>query len=360
MKIVYLDAANGLKEAQLTDVQVENAEELQKLCTHFLCEKIVFADPEKVFLAQNITTHIAQLSGLIKKVSPQLHTVYISDHEIRWIKEMLEIPGYQPDSTHSNYRLNTSVESEIFDIKLFDFNRLTETIMSVEEPAVFYVSHISRLTGETTDIAPAYKLIKDQNRDSIFIVDGAQSVGAATPVEVNKVCDVYLGTSMKFLGAEPSIGIAFLNSGFFERYVGQRETYPQFNASMFSKDLFSLWKNLQHPRFTTDYYVYIKYLKEYAVTKIREISPDLLFAPDSQAPNFLTLNFGGVQNNKKFVTYAFNYGIRLSDNINLLWSLIEPPTPLIRIGISVQTEKEHIDRLVDIIKLHKKEETSRG
>ncbi len=353
MTKLYLNDTNGLKEARLGDTHVENSKELQKNCIDFLCENLIVADPAKTFFAQSTSAHVANISRLIKRTSPHLTTLYISDHEIRWIKEMLEIPGYQPDSTRSNYRANEPVHSETFDLRMFAFHELIETINKAEGPAIFYVSHASRLTGELTDIAAAFALIKRLHPESLFIVDGAQTLGALSPFTCNEVCDVYLSMSCKFLGAEPNIGLAFMSDDFYERYVGRPESYPVFDIALYSRDIFSLWQNLQHPRFREDYQTHIESLKSYAVEQIMKIDSSILHISPSQAPNFLTLNLGSVDDNKKFVAYAEKEGVQIDDNVNPLWSLIDPPVPLVRIGLSVRAEKEDVDRLVRVVESYK-------
>lgn len=345
MESVYLNDPNGLKPPKLSSVNVENAKELEKGCADFLCKHLIQTDAGKVFFAQNMSTHLAHITSLIKKVSLEIAHVYISDHEIKWMKELLETPDLQPDATYSNYHRNEYIAHPSFTVKTIKFNEFPDAVRETEVPSIFFISHVSRLTGEIVDIASLYKLIKDTNPNSLLIVDGAQSLGALEPIDVNTSCDVYSGLSSKFIGAEPHLGMFFSSDSFYNKYIGSRQNYPEFDTEAHSKDLFSLWENLQNPGYLENYHSHITSIKNYALESLKDSS--IIYTPPHQAANFLTLNFGSKEANQIFVSKAEESGIIVSDNTQ--WSITEPDMPLVRVGISVRTTKDDIDKLVKVI-----------
>lgn len=345
---LYLNDPNGLKEPKLSGIQVVNPQELFEASRRFLCTNLIQADPLITFFGQNQGTHAANVATLVEQINPSIKTAIVSNHEIRWLKEMFEIPGYQPDSTHSNYHPNEPVHSPTFAVRLADFPSFADTIRTTEGPAIFYVSHISRLTGETQDIQELCRLVRAQHPDSVLMIDGAQALGVTEPVDVNGSSDVYLGMSSKFLGAEPNLGFAFFAQDFAKKYHIQ-EHYPLFNPKAYDKDLFSLWESLQNPLYQSDYHSYIVGLKAYAEQKMREHAPSLLYVPPKQSPGFLTLDFGSKGGAEQFVAYAAEHGVIISDNANDAWSIIPAPKPLVRVGISVRTTAADIDKLIDLV-----------
>lgn len=349
MENLYFNDADGRKPPRLSSVEVENPEKLAHDCMDFLCQHLVMADPQKAFFAQNISSHLAYITSAIKKVAPETGQVYISDHEIKWMKEILEIEAFQPaDSTHSNYVENKSVEHSTFSVDATEFESFYEKIKDVKNPSIFFISHVSRLTGEIAPIKEIFDLIKSNNPESILIVDGGQAIGALDHINVNEMCDVYIGLSYKFLGAEPSLGIAFMSDDFYGKYIQDLNNYPDFDCKRHAKDLLSLSENLKNPLYLEDYSSYIKSLKEYAVEKIINLDNKILFNPDNQVPNFLTLNFGSREKNEEFIRQLEKQGVFVSNNTG--YSIIEPKVPLVRLGLSVRITKTDIDRLVEIIK----------
>lgn len=347
-RFTYLNAPDGRKSPRLFDLEIEDPEDLMQMSKDFICANIIKANPDTMVFAQNITTHLARILDRVKDVCPQLDTVVMSNHELRWLKEMLEIPGYQPDATRSNYRdANDPIESPFFSVKVVDFHEYAQAIRSQgDKPTVYYVSHISRLTGEMQDIKELYSLIKEQNSQSLLIVDGAQSLGVLEPFDIEGMCDVYLGMSSKFLGAEPHVGFAFFSNEFYESHSKGRQ-YDDFDPRNHARDLHSLWDNLQNPLFQADFQSAIQTLKEYALARVGAVRPECIFLPLSQSPGFLTLGFGSAEKNKEFVQNAGVQGVSISENIH--YSIETPKISLVRIGLSVHTKKEDIDVLVSLI-----------
>lgn len=344
---LYLNDPVGLKEACLGGVPINNPEELLNASADFLCRKLINSDKTRLFFAQNLTTHLVQILSIVKKENDSFTKVYLSDHEIKWIKEMLEGSRYKLDATHSNYHGNEVISYPTFGVEVFPFNNPDKMIENNNEPAIFFISHVSRLTGEITNIASIFKLIKSKNSNSILIVDGAQSVGAIGPIKVEGACDVYLGVSSKFIGAEPHLGFVCLSESFFERYVKNRNNYSFFNVEKHKQDIYSLFSSLQNILFQSDYQAEIENLKKYAISKINSLDKNTLYLPPNQAPNFLTLNFGSLEKNKKFIEFASEQQIIVSDNIE--WSIITPSVSLIRIGLSVRAKGKDIDRLIGVV-----------
>ncbi|GEM_PF-1879161 len=102
MQSLYLNDPDGRKEAKLTDVQIDNPRVLLDSSSDFLCDYFVHCDKSRLFFAQNVSTHLAKILSVVKNTKSDIQKVYVSDHEISWMKEMLEVSGYQPDATHSN------------------------------------------------------------------------------------------------------------------------------------------------------------------------------------------------------------------------------------------------------------------
>lgn len=258
---------------------------------------------------------------------------------------MLETHGYQPDATHSNYHENTAVNCPTFNVEIFPFEDAEKTINEVTNPAIFFISHISRLTGEIARISSLSKSIRSKN--SILIVDGSQSIGAIGSIEMEDMGDVYLGVSSKFIGAEPHLGFAFISDNFFDKYIKDINNYPTFDAVVHAKDIYSLSESLKNPLYSSDYSAYIADLKKYALEKMNGLDKNILYIPESQAQNFLTLNFGSVENTKNFVEFAKSLGVIVSDNTE--WSVAEPTVPLVRIGLSVRVTEKDVDNLIEVV-----------
>ncbi len=207
MKITYLNDPSGLKPAQLNNISVDNAELLAEKCVNFICTYLVKTNKDRFYFAQNLTTHFVDILSLVKKKTPEIKKIYISSHELKWLAQMFQNKDFQPDATHSNYHENSKITYPKYDIEIFDFEKTNTIIESSNQSSIFYISHISRMTGETVDIENIFKTLKSKNPDSILIIDGAQALGAQPLLEINNVADVYLGISSKFIGAEPELGL---------------------------------------------------------------------------------------------------------------------------------------------------------
>lgn len=347
MTKVYLNDPYGLKEPKLTGVTINNPAQLANDAASFICNYLIRANRERFYYAQNLTTHLANALSAITQKEPKLKTIYVSSHEMAWIKHMLEEKGFQPDATHSNYASNENISCPTFDVKVLPFEDIATEVANIHETAIFFISHASRMTGELLDVGAIFKKIKENNKESVVIVDGSQTLGALEPVGVNNTADVYLSLSSKFVGAEPELGFAFLSDSFATTYFSDHK-YPAFDATKYAHDLYSLWLSLQNPLYKKDYVAYIKGLKTYATDAIRNVQSNLLFSPSNQTSNFLTINFGSVEKNKKFVTFAAQNGVALSENTG--WSIAEPAIPLVRIGLSVRVTKQDIDILTETIR----------
>jgi len=213
-------------------------------------------------------------------------------------------------------------------------------------PAIFCLSHVSRLDGGTQDVERVFRTVKARHPDSVVLVDGAQSLGVLEPPDVNRVADVYLGMSSKFLGAEPNLGFAFFSDAFYER-CGRG--YPEIDPQTHDKDLYSLRESLRQPLYGGGYHAWIAGLKDYALARLRDAAPSRVFAPAHQSPGCLTLDFQSKEENRRFVAYAEREGVIVSENANDAWSIIPAPVPLVRVGLSVRTTRADIDRLVEIV-----------
>lgn len=344
---VYLNDPDGRKECTLSDLSVGDQSDNLNKSKDFLCNRFIECDTDNVFFAQNLTTHLAYILSFVKLKTPNLSGVYMSDHEISWIKKTLEVLDYTPDNTHSNYHLNEKIKHPAFDVKIFPFDNFEKKVAAVRQPSIFYISHVSRLSGEIFSISSAYQTIKEASPDSILIVDGAQSLGAMERFDIENNCDVYLGLSSKFIGAEPHLGFAFMSRWFFQKYVLDVKNYPTFDVKKYSKDVFSLWNSLKYPIFESDFVEYIKKLKKYAVKRFNFLRNETLYIPAKQSPHFLTLNFGSTLLNKRFVDFAAKKGIALSDNSG--WCISEPKIPLVRVGLSVRVTELDVDILADTV-----------
>jgi len=357
MLMRYLNDPDGRKEARLSTAEVPDHDELLTRSSDFLCKYLVLSDKSRLFFAQNLSTHLAQILSFIRAKNPDISKIYISDHELSWVKELIEIPGYQLDATHSNYRSNEDIVCPNFIVEVLSFSNFEKEIAGKKQAAVFYVSHVSRVTGEVADIASIFKVVKNNNPNSVLIVDGAQSIGAMRDIEVEDNCDAYLGLSSKFIGAEPHLGFAFMSQNFFQKYLGDRKNYPAFSVDRHIKDIFSLWNSLQNPLYRSDFAAHIRTLKDYAVQKLSSLNGQVLFNPPHQAPHFLTLNFGSIEKNKKFVAFAEKEGMIVSENSG--WTITPPTIPLVRIGLSIRVTKQDVDAVIEKVSAHIKKEATR-
>jgi selenocysteine lyase/cysteine desulfurase len=270
-KIIYFNDPVGLKTKQIKLDEVKGIEELLLDSVSIISTKILDASNFKVFFAQNLTTHFSDLLNVVKSKNAKINKVYITDHEVKWIADLITKKDYSPaDMTHSNYGINEKIFHPPYEIEIIDFESASEIVCEIKEPAIFFFSHISRMTGQLIEAEKIFNTIKNNNLDSIIVLDGAQVLGGSVRPILKNICDVYLGVSSKFLGAEPHIGIAAISIDLFNRYYDNKYTPLEINKHQF--DIYSLASNLKNELYSNSSHIdYImtlnKKLKELLIEK---------------------------------------------------------------------------------------------
>lgn len=191
---------------------------------------------EFLSFSQNATTSL--IYSLLPILEQGDYKIYIGSQEIRWVAGMFE-KGKLPtnECTYPNYAKLEKVPFLKKPFNIFDpkdlINNPKKTIG--RKPCIIIFSHISRVTGETFASQKLYSAIKKLNKENIVVVDGCQAVGA-TLTKPNRLSDIYVGVTSKFIGAEPHIGFAWIKKEIVKRF----NIKPwRISPTIFSKEIYS-------------------------------------------------------------------------------------------------------------------------
>jgi len=98
--------------------------------------------------------------------------------------------------------------------------------INAKKPKIVTTSHIMYNNGSITPVEEIGKILKDNNKDILFSIDGAQSVGAIN-VDVKKIkCDFLSFPAFKWICGPLGIGILYVN-----KKVLDKEFIPTFIGS---------------------------------------------------------------------------------------------------------------------------------
>src|SRR6478735_1842651 len=105
--------------------------------------------------------------------------------------------------------------------------------INAKKPKIVTTSHIMYNNGSITPVEEIGKILKDNNKDILFSIDGAQSVGAIN-VDVKKIkCDFLSFPAFKWICGPLGIGIFYVNKkeeiyyyNYPEKYHASFRNYP--------------------------------------------------------------------------------------------------------------------------------------
>ncbi|MFA5131261.1 MAG: aminotransferase class V-fold PLP-dependent enzyme [Patescibacteria group bacterium] len=340
MTPIYLNQAEGIRPPMITEkISRRSALNNSKILEKEI-RKILGATPND-FLAfsQNITTSL--INVLLPILNKTNYEIYICSHEIRWFKTLFKI-GTLPthETTYPNYARQEEVAFIKRKINIIDpadlINNPAKKIG--RKDAIIIFSHVSRLTGEIIASQKLYREIKKINPNNIIIVDGAQAIGAM-PVKAKSLSDVYIGTSSKFIGAEPLVAFCWVSKALINNFLINvwsidpikfcREVYSSISA---------LKKLIINPKITSKHRNELKlFLKTKNLSVLEE---------KAQAPHIAIIPWKRSLVEKK-INDLRKSGYIISSNIG--YSIKEPEISGLRVSLTPQTTAEQLKQLVTLL-----------
>jgi len=340
MKQLYLNHAEGIKPPLIR----RGISRQSALANFRFFEKGVrgiLRTPPKEFVSfsQNITTLIINI--LLPVLKKDSYEVYICSHEIRWFKTLFKIgrlPSYE--TTYPNYASQVELAFLKKMVHIFDpeeFLKNPKKIIGSKKSIIIF-SHISRMTGEYIAGKNVYDEIKKINFDNIVIVDGAQAVGAIH-LKIKSLADVYLGTTSKFINAEPNISFCWIRKKLAKKF---NINFENIDSYKFSKEIYSsilsLKKLVINPQ-------KIKKYRKVLSLLLKKKSLFILEAK-SQAPHIAIIPWNKLKLDKK-VEELRDTGFIVSANTG--YSIKEPKIPGIRISLTPQLTFKQLEQFVDCL-----------
>ena len=224
MTIINFDPAGGIIQKKVVQkpIQIKKRGCIKKIKN--ILSKLFKLDIDRIILGNNETSVLHYILNWLGIKNPVLIT---TNHEYISIVRMAEGKDVSRYVTRPSSNLRAGipapekpfVQSKITinykDIEQFKKD-IAKKIKNKNRAILLLISHVSRITGEIFRIKEIFDYIEKLNQyrksdEKIYlIVDGAQSV-FTFPIEPKKYSHIYLGTSSKALGAEPTVGFAFLN-----------------------------------------------------------------------------------------------------------------------------------------------------
>lgn len=218
----------------------KNPEELLYLSKTTAQDLLRVPSTGKIFFPSGITLWLAQIFHAmfdwesrdivfsdheLKHVREAVGIGIVSNHDTTWssfgpIKSFPKYPGRilrQHEVAAPSYLVQTFEPGTDESVWQDMIRTKCENGEIVTFADVFYLSRVSRLTGETLLTPQLYKQLKRQYPWCTVICDGAQSLWASLE-DVSEYCDVYLWLSSKFVGASPHLGVAWISPDMLRDY----------------------------------------------------------------------------------------------------------------------------------------------
>lgn len=343
---IYLNAADGRKSPKLAHIKIRGnpQKKLETLLKYFA--QLYGCNSTLLEIDQNITTHIGRIITAMLRKKPE-YNVFVSNHEIRFIKKSLEAGKLlMSEVTHPNYAKLRPVQFQKIKTIVFDPNQFTKNPKNIigKKKSIVILSHVSRLTGETFPIRMIYQRMKKLNPQNSLIVDGAQFTGTE-PFKIENSCDGYVTCVSKFVGAEPELGIAYISKGVRNQFI---KNYPKINPKKYSKELYSATCQIKKMKRMKNPNSHVKKLRQKLLEGLKEIKGIKIAIPASQINHMVTISAGGRKRTQSVVARLRGKEIIVSGNFN--YSVAEPKTPLIRIGLTFETTTKYIEQFLDKLK----------
>ena len=191
------------------------------------------------------------------------------------------------------------------------------------------------MTGEYIAGKNIYDEIKKINSDNIIIVDGAQAVGAIK-LKIKSLADVYLGTTSKFINAEPNISFCWIRKDPVQKFA---INFGNINPYKFSKEIYSTILSLK--KLVID----SKKVKQYrkVLSLLLKKKGSSILEAKSQASHIAVIPWNKSKLDKK-VEELRNIGFIVSTNTG--YSIKEPKVPGIRISLTPQLTFKQLEKFV--------------
>lgn len=223
MTYINFDPAGGIIKKEIIELPELKKQKCIKEIKKILCS-LFNHNINQIILGNNETSTLHHILNYLNINNASLIT---TNHEYISIVRMLEGKDVGKYVTRPSSNLKAGIpmpkKSFVKDKIILDYKNLKQFKQNIatktknkSNQILILVSHVSRITGEIFPIQDIYNYIKklnqqrEPNKKIYFVVDGAQSV-FTFPIEPQKCSHIYLGTSSKALGAEPTVGFAFIN-----------------------------------------------------------------------------------------------------------------------------------------------------
>jgi radical SAM superfamily enzyme YgiQ (UPF0313 family) len=340
MNIINFDPAKGILQKSNTIYESNLPIEQTSMQVKNILHKIFSHDTKDILLGTNEST---VLNHVLSELNIKDATLIATDHEYLGIVKMLEGQDVSNYVTRPSSNLKIGVPNPkrfiinkvIIEYQNEDeFKKLLDTEIKncKNKTILILMSHVSRITGEQFPIESIYKYItksKYDNKKIYVIIDGAQSVFVQNVIP--KTCsNIYLGTSSKALGAEPTIGFAFINN-----------IKPISTTKMESKKSLNSFYHTLKNFYLTESQIHTRCEK--IDIKVSEILKNLGY--DFVAPKYNT-NILSVEepNADKIEEFLIEHGIHISNSANNRWTLCKF-NPRIRISWRENITKNDLNML---------------
>lgn len=337
MKEIYLNYADGRKEAKITKI-INSKAELKILDTK-LRDLLDISKSEFLSYSQNATTCL--IHSLLPILKSGKFNIYVSSHEIRWVKTLFKTGKLPTDeTTYPNYAPQEEVGFVKAKVTVFDpevFIKNPKKIVG-NTPSIVILSHISRMSGEIFANKELYSKYKELHTKNILVIDGSQALGA-TQVRPQKISDIYIGVTSKFINSEPHIGLCWISKKIVEDY----SIFPwSIDQGLFAKEIYSTITSLES---TTVDPKAVSKLKDSFTDSLQKIGVEVA-TTCNQAPHIVVIPW-----KKKGIETAVEQlkhrGFIVSSNTG--YSISEPSIPGIRVSFTPAVTSVQLKKFVDAL-----------
>ena len=269
------------------------------------------------------------------------------------------------------YRVADTKKAKIVFVPLDNEEKITvEKLKSVitEKTKIISLAHIGNVLGHVLDVKSISKICKEKNIK--FVLDGAQGI-AHQKVDVKDLdCDFYIFSAHKMLGPS-GVGVVYgkldlleemppfiLGGGSNSRFDNLGKVYLKKSPYKFEagtpaiEGVIGLRKAIEYLTNIgmENISKYEKELKEYAVSKLKEIKEVTIYNPNSESA-IIAFNYEGVFA-QDLGTHYNSYGIAVRTGqhcAKLLPNKLKTPS-IVRASLYFYNTKEEIDKFIEVTK----------
>ena len=269
------------------------------------------------------------------------------------------------------YRVADTKKAKIVFAPLDKEGRITvDNLKSVitNKTKIIALAHIGNVLGYVLDVKSISKICKERN--IIFVLDGAQGI-AHQKIDVKDLdCDFYIFSAHKMLGPS-GVGVVYgkldlleemppfiLGGGSNSRFDNEGKVYlkkspykfeagtPAIEGVIGLRKAIEYLSNIGMENISN----YEKELKEYAVSKLKEIKEVTIYNPNSESA-IIAFNYEGVFA-QDLGTHYNSYGIAVRTGqhcAKLLPNKLGTPS-VVRASLYFYNTKEEIDKFIEVTK----------